>query len=134
MNFSEWFVQQNVGPAFESVMADSALSPVGFDRRGFSLEGWMASGSKAKELFPPRLIDAGLIVRLVSGGPKMTVRGMSAGWVKCDWFAGDDLRSDSFLPDQLEYVDPLKEAILKAKAHIEAEALIEAESRDRPTE
>ena len=64
----------------------------------------------------------------------MTVRGMSAGWVKCDWFAGDDLRSDSFLPDQLEYVDPLKEAILKAKAHIEAEALIEAESRDRPTE
>jgi uncharacterized protein YodC (DUF2158 family) len=50
-------------------------------------------------------IKKGLVVRLKSGGPKMTVRKFHASdlWV-CTWFAGDELKEGNFTPAQLDIV------------------------------
>jgi len=43
-------------------------------------------------------------VKLKSGGPRMTVRGMDmlrVGYAMCDWFEGVTPRSGEYLPDQL---------------------------------
>lgn len=49
-------------------------------------------------------VELGWIVRLVSGGPLMTVDDVQAGVIRCCWFGGDYLRRDSFLADQLTRV------------------------------
>lgn len=49
----------------------------------------------------------GDVVKLKSGGPKMTVQNMSPviggrGWtVRCDWFAGSKKEQGVFAPEQL---------------------------------
>lgn len=44
----------------------------------------------------------GSVVRLKSGGPKMTVKEVSDGRVWCIWFLDGDLKGDSFLPATVE--------------------------------
>ena len=45
----------------------------------------------------------GDVVRLKSGGPKMTVRGVaSGGAINCEWFAKEAVRKESFAPEMLE--------------------------------
>lgn len=41
------------------------------------------------------------MVRLLSGGPAMTVAGAKDGAVVCVWFAGDDMRSQALPPHML---------------------------------
>lgn len=51
----------------------------------------------------------GTVVRLKSGGPKMTVRremNGDEGLLNCQWFKGDKLEFDNFPFDSLELVKP----------------------------
>jgi uncharacterized protein YodC (DUF2158 family) len=59
----------------------------------------------------------GIIVKLKSGGPEMTVvrelKTISSGginMVRCQWFAGKKLESGDFPPDSLELVKPVPKA------------------------
>ena len=61
------------------------------------------------------LIQVGSVVRLKSGGPKMSVMFISEGGViggtaedeiHCKWFNGNDVKEDHFHPESLEVVDP----------------------------
>lgn len=52
-------------------------------------------------------LKAGDVVKLKSGGPKMTLRGWDGnrhGFV-CSWFYGDELREGLFSLEQLESVN-----------------------------
>ena len=46
-------------------------------------------------------IVIGSVVRLNSGGPKMTVMSRDAGLYYCKWFCGYDLKEGSFSPESL---------------------------------
>lgn len=51
----------------------------------------------------------GTIVKLKSGGPDMTVRGVTAASgnvLRCQWFAGKKLESGDFPINSLELVEP----------------------------
>lgn len=56
---------------------------------------------KRDEAFEP-----GDIVRLKSGGPKMTVEELNilTSKIDCHWFGGAKLQRGSFAPEQLEHV------------------------------
>lgn len=43
-------------------------------------------------------------VRLISGGPVMTVSGEESGKVLCRWFKGDTLKEKYYGPDELKEV------------------------------
>ncbi len=62
--------------------------------------------------------NPGDVVRLVSGGPPMTVTSLQLSdplIVSCEWFAGDDLRRDAFDASNIEWVlTPEEEASLHA--------------------
>jgi len=47
------------------------------------------------------IFRVGEVVYLKSGGPPMTVEAFVAPVVAVAWFAGDILRRDAFLPDQI---------------------------------
>ena len=51
----------------------------------------------------------GTVVKLKSGGPKMTCTGAESdynpGQVNCQWFAGSNLKNRWFPPESLEIVD-----------------------------
>lgn len=44
----------------------------------------------------------GNVVKLKSGGPKMTVKGMGGPYWICSWFDGVELREGQFSEEQLE--------------------------------
>ena len=47
--------------------------------------------------------EIGAIVRLKSGGPKMTVKSEDVNQnVVCTWFSGDDVKEATFQRDQLQ--------------------------------
>ncbi|MCB2191787.1 MAG: DUF2158 domain-containing protein [Deltaproteobacteria bacterium] len=50
---------------------------------------------------------AGDIVRLKSGGPKMTVRSIDTnhGLIYCQWFDNKKMFQESFVPESLELAD-----------------------------
>jgi uncharacterized protein YodC (DUF2158 family) len=54
-------------------------------------------------------MKSGTIVKLKSGGPRMTVEGpgMSLQAVRCTWFDGTELRRSEFHEDQLETEGPI---------------------------
>jgi len=45
--------------------------------------------------------QTGETVKLISGGPTMTVKGSDYNSVDCQWFAGKKLESGYFPPDSL---------------------------------
>lgn len=52
-------------------------------------------------------------VQLKSGGPKMSVQGITTEWghkVHCKWFVGTDLKDGSFSPESLVKVEDEKPA------------------------
>lgn len=46
--------------------------------------------------------SVGDVVKLKSGGPKMTVVSVEADLVDCSWFKNEELMHGSFVPDSLE--------------------------------
>ncbi|HMJ53581.1 MAG TPA: DUF2158 domain-containing protein [Polyangiaceae bacterium] len=48
---------------------------------------------------------AGDVVCLKSGGPSMTAGNMAVGGLLCYWFAGSELKKDTFPPEILK-LDP----------------------------
>ena len=50
-------------------------------------------------------IKTGDVVRLKSGGPKMTVQGDTYGMLLCSWFVNDQEKRASFTPESLEIVE-----------------------------
>jgi uncharacterized protein YodC (DUF2158 family) len=48
---------------------------------------------------------AGDVVRLKSGGPKMTISSVEAARIFTTWFAGDDPKTGAFATDTLETVE-----------------------------
>ncbi len=73
----------------------------------------MPRKSAVAEMHP--VFEPGMIVRLKSGGPKMTVKvhESAEAEVLCLWFAGKKLESGSFA---LHTIVPVKEGKKKAKA------------------
>jgi uncharacterized protein YodC (DUF2158 family) len=49
-------------------------------------------------------IEKGMVVRLKSGGPEMTVRAVSATQAYCEWFTDADRRQGTFDFSSLEEV------------------------------
>jgi len=50
--------------------------------------------------------EIGDVVRLRSGGPKMTVHGLvSDGDVVCQWFEGNEVHEESFPKDALKKIE-----------------------------
>ncbi|MCA9769715.1 MAG: DUF2158 domain-containing protein [Gemmatimonadetes bacterium] len=54
--------------------------------------------------------ETGDIVRLKSGGPRMTVVrypdfSIDGNWVRCQWFGGTKLNSGDFTEETLELID-----------------------------
>ena len=49
-------------------------------------------------------IKVGSVVRLKSGGPKMTVKNDFYGEWNCVWFIDDKIQSNTFTPESLEVV------------------------------
>jgi len=47
-------------------------------------------------------LPLGTVVRMLSGGPRMTVAGYYCGLVCCLWFECGDLRRDNFPPATIE--------------------------------
>ncbi|WP_077417913.1 DUF2158 domain-containing protein [Chryseobacterium sp. JV274] len=50
------------------------------------------------------MINKGVVVKLKSGGPKMTVRSANGAYWMCSWFVGEDLKEGMFSAEQLEIV------------------------------
>lgn len=48
------------------------------------------------------MIKKGAVVKLKSGEPKMTVRGLASGLWICSWFTGDDMKEGMFSEEQLD--------------------------------
>lgn len=49
-------------------------------------------------------IKKGIVVKLKSGGPKMTVKYERSGLWICTWFVSDEVRQADFSKEQLEVV------------------------------
>jgi uncharacterized protein YodC (DUF2158 family) len=58
-------------------------------------------------------IKHGVVVRLKSGGPKMTVSACNSKFplgLVCHWFIGDELRTGDFSREELEIAELQKES------------------------
>lgn len=51
------------------------------------------------------MIKKGDVVKLKSGGPKMTVRGTTSGLWICSWFSGEEMKEGMFSAEQLEIIE-----------------------------
>jgi uncharacterized protein YodC (DUF2158 family) len=62
----------------------------------------------------------GDVVRLKSGGPKMTVDNtnyMHSGLTRCVWFSGNEVRYDNFSEESLELIVPEKIYTIPYRPH-----------------
>jgi uncharacterized protein YodC (DUF2158 family) len=50
-------------------------------------------------------LNTGIVVRLQSGGPDMTIVGQQGDLVVANWFVGDELRVNVFPPPALAVVE-----------------------------
>lgn len=48
------------------------------------------------------IYKVGDLVRLKSGGPKMTVNSINSVWIDCAWFTGSKANRENFKPEALE--------------------------------
>jgi uncharacterized protein YodC (DUF2158 family) len=51
------------------------------------------------------VLNTGIVVRLNSGGPLLTIVGNQGELVLCNWFSGDELRINVFPPQAITVVE-----------------------------
>ncbi|KAA2223038.1 DUF2158 domain-containing protein [Chryseobacterium sediminis] len=51
------------------------------------------------------MIKKGDVVKLKSGGPKMTVKGLAGVYWVCSWFVGEELKEGMFTSEQFEILN-----------------------------
>jgi uncharacterized protein YodC (DUF2158 family) len=73
--------------------------------------------------------QTGSVVRLKSGGPKLTVKSAGDDQVTVDWFEGDKLRTKSLLVGELEFAD---EQLSYSELAQQMAPLIESAVREAP--
>lgn len=67
---------------------------------------WLLPYTKAKKMTKGKEFKVGVVVKLKSGGPDMTVKEWSnySSHYVCQWFAGKKLEEGAFQPESLEVV------------------------------
>lgn len=61
-------------------------------------------------------LEAGDIVRLLSGGPPMIVRAVSGDTAYCQWYAGVDLHQGTFLFSSLRDISHERRSVQRTQA------------------